>query len=99
LERTADILAGLGARKGRRMVVGFAAETHAGTDEATRKLRDKHLDLIVAHDVTAEGAAVGSDTTIVALLDADGTVESLPVLPRDDVAARILDWVARRRRR
>jgi len=99
LERTADILAGLGTRKGRRLVVGFAAETHAVTDEAARKLRDKHLDLIVANDVTAEGAGFGSDTNIVTLLDADGSVDSLPVLPKDEVAGRILDWVARRRRR
>jgi phosphopantothenoylcysteine decarboxylase/phosphopantothenate--cysteine ligase len=99
LERTADILADLSARKGRRLVVGFAAETHAVTDEAARKLRDKHLDLIVANDVTAPGAGFGSETNIVTLLDADGGAEALPVLPKDEVAARILDWVARRRRR
>jgi phosphopantothenoylcysteine decarboxylase / phosphopantothenate---cysteine ligase len=97
LERTADILAGLAARKGRRLVVGFAAETQAVTEEAARKLREKRLDLIVANDVTAPGAGFGSDTNIVHLLDADGLAESLPVLPKDEVAARILDWVVRRR--
>jgi phosphopantothenoylcysteine decarboxylase / phosphopantothenate---cysteine ligase len=99
LERTEDILAGLAARKGRRLVVGFAAETHAVTEEAARKLRDKRLDLIVANDVTAPGAGFGSDTNIVHLLDAEGGTESLPVLPKDEVAGRILDWVVRQRRR
>jgi phosphopantothenoylcysteine decarboxylase/phosphopantothenate--cysteine ligase len=99
LERTPDILAGLAAKKGRRLVIGFAAETRALTEEATRKLREKHLDLVVANDVTAPGAGFGSDTNVVQLLDADGLAESLPVLPKDEVARHILDWVARRRQR
>jgi phosphopantothenoylcysteine decarboxylase/phosphopantothenate--cysteine ligase len=99
LERTPDILAGLAARKGRRLVVGFAAETDAVTQEAARKLREKRIDLMVANDVTAPGAGFGSDTNIVHLLDAEGLDESLPILPKDAVAGRILDWVVRRRRR
>jgi len=99
LERTTDILAGLAAHKGRRLVIGFAAETHAVTQEAARKLREKRLDLVVANDVTAAGAGFGSDTNIVHLLDADGLPEALPILPKDEVAGRILDWVVRRRRR
>jgi phosphopantothenoylcysteine decarboxylase/phosphopantothenate--cysteine ligase len=98
LQRTTDILAGLGVRKGRRVVVGFAAETHDVVAEARRKLAAKRLDLIVANDVTAPGAAFGSDTNVVRLIDADGLDEALPLLPKDDVADRILDWVAARRR-
>ncbi len=97
LERTTDILSGLAARKGRRLVIGFAAETHAVTEEAARKLRDKRLDLIVANDVTMPGAGFGTDTNVVQLLDGDGRVEELPVLPKHEVAGRILDWVVRRR--
>ena len=67
-------------------------------EEARRKLREKRLDLIVANDVTAPGAGFGSDTNVVRLLDAERPIESLPVLPKDEVAGRILDWVARRRR-
>ncbi|MFN8543206.1 MAG: bifunctional phosphopantothenoylcysteine decarboxylase/phosphopantothenate--cysteine ligase CoaBC [Candidatus Binatia bacterium] len=99
LERTPDILAGLAARKGRRLVVGFAAETHAVVEEARRKLREKRLDLIVANDVTAPGAGFGADTNIVRLLDATGLDEALPVLPKEEVAGRILDWVVARRSR
>ncbi len=99
LERNPDILAGLAARKGRRLLVGFAAETHAVVAEARRKLAAKRLDLIVANDVTAPGAAFGSDTNLVRLIDAGGLDEALPLLPKEDVAARILDWVAAHRPR
>src|SRR5581483_11470402 len=97
LERTSDILGGLGARKGRRLLVGFAAETHDVVVEARRKLRAKRLDLIVANDVTAPGAGFGSDTNAVRLIDAAGRDETLPVLPKEEVAGRILDWIAARR--
>jgi phosphopantothenoylcysteine decarboxylase/phosphopantothenate--cysteine ligase len=99
LERTTDILSALAARKGRRLVIGFAAETHAVVEEAARKLRDKRLDLIVANDVTVPGAGFGSETNVVHVLGADGLAESLPVLPKDDVAGRLLDWVVQRRTR
>jgi phosphopantothenoylcysteine decarboxylase/phosphopantothenate--cysteine ligase len=97
LERNPDILAALARRKGRRLVVGFAAETHDVVTEARRKLTEKRCDLIVANDVTAAGAGFGSDTNRVRLLDAGGLDESLPVLPKEEVAERILDWVAGRR--
>jgi phosphopantothenoylcysteine decarboxylase/phosphopantothenate--cysteine ligase len=97
LERNPDILSGLAARKGRRTVVGFAAETQRMVDEARRKLREKKLDLIVGNDVTAPGAGFGSDTNVVQLIAADGEEAVLPVLPKDEVADRILDWVAKRR--
>jgi phosphopantothenoylcysteine decarboxylase/phosphopantothenate--cysteine ligase len=98
LERNADILAGLAARKGRRVLVGFAAETHDIAAEARRKLRAKRLDLIVANDVTAPGAGFGADTNAVRLLGADGAEEALPLQSKEDVACRILDWVVAHRR-
>ncbi|HEV7732234.1 MAG TPA: bifunctional phosphopantothenoylcysteine decarboxylase/phosphopantothenate--cysteine ligase CoaBC [Candidatus Binatia bacterium] len=97
LERNPDILSGLAARKGRRFVVGFAAETQTLAAEARRKLRDKRLDLIVGNDVTAPGAGFGSDTNVVHLIAADGEEAVLPVLTKDAVADRILDWVVARR--
>ena len=98
LTRNVDIVTALAKTKGHRTVVGFAAETHEVAAEARRKLREKGLDLIVANDVTAAGAGFGSDTNVVRLLDARGLDESLPVLPKEEVAARILDWVIGRRR-
>jgi phosphopantothenoylcysteine decarboxylase/phosphopantothenate--cysteine ligase len=97
LVRNPDIVAGLAARKGRRTIVGFAAETERVADEARRKLVAKGLDLIVANDVTAEGAGFGSDTNRVHLLGVDGTDEVLPLQSKEAVAARILDWVVRYR--
>src|SRR5262249_13302818 len=74
--------------------------TNDVAQEARRKLREKRLDLIVANDVTAPGAGFGSDTNVVQLIDAAGETQGLPVLPKDEVAGRILDWaVARRERR
>ncbi|HXJ35790.1 MAG TPA: bifunctional phosphopantothenoylcysteine decarboxylase/phosphopantothenate--cysteine ligase CoaBC [Candidatus Eisenbacteria bacterium] len=97
LARNEDIISGLAAAKRDRVVVGFAAETHDLVTEARRKLREKRLDLVVANDVTAEGAGFGSDTNVVRLIDAAGGDEVLPVLPKDEVAARILDWFVQRR--
>ncbi len=99
LERNPDILSGLAARKGRRFVVGFAAETQTLAAEARRKLREKRLDLIVGNDVTAPGAGFGSDTNVVHLIAADGEEAVLPVLSKDAVADRLLDWVVARRPR
>jgi phosphopantothenoylcysteine decarboxylase/phosphopantothenate--cysteine ligase len=79
------------------VVIGFAAETHDVVAEARRKLREKRLDLVVANDVTVEGAAFGGDTNVVRLFDARGGDTALPVLPKDEVASRILDWVVERR--
>jgi len=99
LERNPDILAGLGSRKAGRLLVGFAAETHDVAAEARRKLAAKHLDLIVANDVTAPGAGFGADTNAVRLLDQAGLDEVVPLLPKEEVAERVLDWVAARRAR
>jgi len=97
LEQNPDILAGLGRRKGRRLLIGFAAETHELVGEARRKLRAKRLDLIVANDVTTPGAGFGSDRNAVRLLDRDGLDEEIALAAKEDVAGRILDWVAAHR--
>src|SRR5207253_859280 len=99
LDRNPDILAGLGARKGGRLLVGFAAETGDVAAEARRKLAAKYLDLIVANDVAAPGAGFGADTNAVRLLDTSGLDEALPGLDKDEVAVRVLDWVAAHRHR
>jgi phosphopantothenoylcysteine decarboxylase/phosphopantothenate--cysteine ligase len=99
LTRTEDIVSGLARKKGRRIVVGFAAETHDLERAARGKLQAKTLDLVVANDVTQPGAGFGSDTNVVRLLGVDGSDERLPVLPKDEVASRIFDWVVGRRTR
>jgi phosphopantothenoylcysteine decarboxylase/phosphopantothenate--cysteine ligase len=93
LDRTPDILAGIGADKGRRVLVGFAAETESLVAEASRKLQAKNLDLIVANDVTAAGAGFGSETNAAVLLRRDGSRLEVPLTSKRELAERILDEV------
>lgn len=93
LVRTSDILKGLGAAKGGRLLVGFAAETEDLLANARKKLETKNLDLIVANDVTAPGAGFGGGTNAVVLLRRDGTRREVPIASKREVAERILDEV------
>jgi phosphopantothenoylcysteine decarboxylase/phosphopantothenate--cysteine ligase len=76
LVRTPDILAGLGARffakQGRPFLVGFAAETERVEENAREKLSRKQLDLIVANDVSGDGAGFASAKNRVVVLGKDG---------------------------
>ncbi len=96
LEPTPDILKTLRSKKGRRVFVGFAAETQRLVGEARRKLTEKNLDLIVANDVSRRDAGFEVDTNRVTLLDADGCVRVLPLMTKLKVAARIIDWLEKR---
>jgi phosphopantothenoylcysteine decarboxylase/phosphopantothenate--cysteine ligase len=73
-----DILRTLGERKGRHILVGFAAETQELLANAQAKLREKNLDLIAANDVSQEGSGFRTDTNRVTLLWADGRQEPCP---------------------
>ena len=73
--------------------VGFAAESEDLVANARKKLEEKGLDLIVANDVTAEGAGFGADTNKVTLLDRKGE-HDVPLMSKYDVAGSILDSVA-----
>ena len=93
LEPTPDILAELGREKGSRVLVGFAAETERVAENARDKLARKGADMIVANDVTQQGAGFDTDTNIVTLFLRDGRSLPLPKLSKFDVANRILDHV------
>ena len=95
LEANPDILATAARKKGNRFVVGFAAETDNVAVNARRKLKEKDADLIVANDVTAEGAGFDVDTNVVTLFSRDGRDLPLPKMTKRDVAHRILDEVVR----
>ena len=98
LRRTADILGDLGSRRlvaGRGpLLVGFAAETSDVVAGATDKLRRKHVDLIVANDVSRADAGFDTETNAVTLVDAH-TSDALPLQPKARVAAEILNRVER----
>lgn len=91
LEPTEDILQTLSRQRSRQILVGFAAETEALLPHARKKLQDKDLDLIVANDITAEGAGFGSDRNAATMLGRDGMEISLPLMPKRQMADRILD--------
>ena len=90
LIKTPDILAEI---KGNFLKVGFAAESENLVANARQKLEKKQLDLIAANDVTAADSGFGVDTNRVTMIDRDGKVDSLPLLPKREVADRILDRV------
>jgi phosphopantothenoylcysteine decarboxylase/phosphopantothenate--cysteine ligase len=93
LERTTDILGVVMAARARpACIVGFAAETGDLLVNARKKLKEKRLSLIVANDVTQEGAGFGSEANRVTLIDAAGA-EELPLLSKAEVAGKILDRV------
>jgi phosphopantothenoylcysteine decarboxylase/phosphopantothenate--cysteine ligase len=99
LKRTQDILATVGTQKRTgQIVIGFAAETENQIENARRKLESKHADLIVANDVTQEGAGFDVDTNIVTFVSREGEL-SLPLLSKREVAARLLDEILRLRER
>jgi phosphopantothenoylcysteine decarboxylase/phosphopantothenate--cysteine ligase len=88
-----DILAKLGTLKGPITLVGFAAETRDLVANARRKLQAKGVHLMVANDVTVEGAGFDVDTNIVTMIDRSGRVERLAKMSKDDVAEAILDRI------
>jgi phosphopantothenoylcysteine decarboxylase/phosphopantothenate--cysteine ligase len=97
LEPTTDILAEVAKNKGQKIIVGFAAETDHVAENARKKLLSKNADLIVANDVTAEGAGFDQDTNIVTLFSRDGRDLALPKMNKSEVAQRILDEIVRLR--
>jgi len=97
LEATHDFLVDLGLSKpAGQVLVGFAAETDDVEANALRKLRSKHLDLIVANDVGAPGSGFEHDTNHVMILGADGIEEKLPIMSKADVARAVIDAAVRR---
>jgi len=97
LEPNPDILATMARDKGGRLVVGFAAETDHVAENARKKLAQKNADLIVANDVTAEGAGFDADTNIVTFFSRDARDLPLPRMTKAEVAQRILDEALRLR--
>jgi len=93
LERNPDIIAEVSKKKGNRILVGFAVETENILENAKAKLVEKNMDIIVANDVTKEGAGFGYDTNIIKILTADDQIEDLPLMSKMEVADRILDRI------
>ena len=92
LRRTRDIAAELGAAKGGRLLVGFALETHDEQANAEAKLARKNFDFIVLNSLRDAGAGFRGDTNKVTFIDRNGR-EPLPLMPKSEVAGRIVDKI------
>ena len=97
LVRNPDILAEICREKGDRIVVGFAAESEDLVAAARRKLERKGCDLVVANDVSRQGAGFDGDTNAVTLVWPGGEVEELPLQSKAEVAAGLLDRIEKLR--
>ena len=93
LVKNPDILEELGRIKGDKILVGFSAETDNCIDNARKKLKSKHLDLIVANDISIPGSGFSSDTNQVVLIDRRGEVDDLPMMSKETLAGLIIDRV------
>jgi phosphopantothenoylcysteine decarboxylase/phosphopantothenate--cysteine ligase len=99
LKKTPDILSEVAKhRHNRLMVVGFAAETNDVVAYARSKMEKKGLDLVVANDITKEGAGFDVDTNIATILTRDGETE-LPLMPKRELAEKILDEIVKLRKK
>jgi phosphopantothenoylcysteine decarboxylase / phosphopantothenate---cysteine ligase len=93
LKATPDILATLGSKKRKTVLVGFALETKDGLAGAKDKLRKKNLDLIILNSFNEQNRVFGSDVNTVTMIDRRGGTEKFPQLPKFDVANKILDKI------
>src|SRR3989475_1440442 len=98
LEPTPDILAELARKKISQIIVGFAAETENALENARKKLASKSLDAIAVNDVSREGVGFDSDRNAVTIITKDEVLE-VPETTKWEVAQRVLDQVARLRKR
>jgi phosphopantothenoylcysteine decarboxylase/phosphopantothenate--cysteine ligase len=93
LQQNEDILKTLGQKKKHQVLIGFAAETRELKKNATQKLADKNLDIIVGNLVGSPDSGFESDTNTVTLFFKDGTAESLPTMDKMEVAHILLDRI------
>jgi phosphopantothenoylcysteine decarboxylase/phosphopantothenate--cysteine ligase len=97
LSPTPDILAEVGAKRGDRLLIGFAAETQDLVREARRKLETKNCDMVVGNLVGNEGLGFETDENAVTLVTRKGDVIPVPAAKKIAIAHRILDEALRLR--
>jgi len=97
LERTDDILGWVAEHRHPGLFVcGFSMETRDMIENSRKKLARKHLDMIAANNLKVAGAGFGVDTNVVTILTADG-IQELPLMGKDQVAAKLLGAILERR--
>lgn len=100
LRKTPDILSDVAKNRSNGvLVIGFAAETNNVIEYARSKMEKKGLDMVVANDITAKGAGFNTDTNIATILTRTGIGEvELPLMPKSEMAERILDEIVKIRK-
>lgn len=88
-----DILKSLGERKTHQVLVGFAAETQNVIEYAKEKIKKKHLDFIVANNISVKDAGFKGDTNIVTLIDKEGRIMAYEKMSKSKLGHIILDKV------
>jgi phosphopantothenoylcysteine decarboxylase / phosphopantothenate---cysteine ligase len=97
LTKTPDILGEVSKKRTSGMtVVGFAAETNDVVNYARSKMENKGLDMVIANDITKEGAGFNTDTNIATIISKDSQID-LPLMSKRELADRILDEIVRLR--
>ncbi|MDR0697564.1 MAG: bifunctional phosphopantothenoylcysteine decarboxylase/phosphopantothenate--cysteine ligase CoaBC [Christensenellaceae bacterium] len=93
LVKNPDIAKRVGQLKGNKTLVVFAAETDDVLENAFSKLESKNADIVVANDVTLDGAGFDSDTNIATIITKDGVVNLLECMPKRELADEILNYI------
>lgn len=98
LVRTEDILHNIAQLKTEMKldlkVVGFAAESEDLKENASRKMQEKKMDMIVANDISDPEAGFGVDTNKVLLMYSDGSIEQLPKMEKIEVAEKVIQHLS-----
>jgi len=96
LKKTQDILGHLGnVKKKKQVLVGFALETNRERENAKEKLVKKNADLIVLNSLKDEGAGFATDTNKICIFDKSGKEFSFDLLPKKEIAQKIVDTIIR----
>jgi len=94
LGRTEDILHNIGKAGGKRLLIGFAAETDNIEQNALKKLKEKHLDMIIVNDLLRSGSGFGFDTNAVTIIDRSGRRTELPTMPKAVIADSVITAIS-----
>ena len=93
LERTTDILGYVGAhKKPEQIICGFSMETQNMLENSRKKLKKKHLDMIVANNLKEQGAGFGTDTNRVTIIS-EKEEKNLELMSKEEVADEILNYI------
>lgn len=96
LQQTPDILAGLAAKKGKRIVIGFCLETRDWLENAKKKIRSKHLDGIVANYYTKTHIPFGNRRIHTAFVTPDGKIRLLKKQSKKRISRALIRWMISR---